>query len=315
MDEDGINELYSRKVLDGLFEDARRLRESGKDLASFSAIQQSVMERHLTGFRYDRCITSVFESDSKGTPVSVDAYLHNFEQPDQEILDSYYAVADEDDVSKLIFLNPGWALSHEDVFLRPLEDEPVYKKHTKKFGVSKAFSIGFLPPYLDNLFLSFDYLGAEENMTWNCFDPQTLEWASFPFALIWLYLVKKIGTSVLRQHLTAMSDLRVSQLDKLRVYMQHHGRPLTTQAKILSIQPQTYKEALAAIRDSVLPQFRDDVEQNQRNKLALMQPYFELLKMTRDKSQAFQYLDGRPMSDHFERRMGRKDTTSPPRQS
>lgn len=310
MNKRGLKSLFSERQLSQLFQACLKIKKEKSDIENFAALQCDIIQEHFSDFRYDLCTTSLVETCSDGSPVTIESYLYNFNAPKDEVLASYYAVANEDPISQLIFLNPGWALSHKDVFLGAIDDEPLYQKHTKKFGASKSISIGFNVPLFHDFFLSFDYLGYDDNLSWEKFNPETLEWASFPFALAWLYLTGRIGKVVLGQHLKSVSGLSLSQLNKLQVYIQHQDKRLSKQAEILNISPAHYKKSLYELRDIILYNFDDHKSSEKIKELAALQPYCQLLKMMRDRTKPFQYIDGRGIPDYFKHRLKKRCLTS-----
>ena len=299
----GLRALYTATELSVILWETLQLKNSNADLRSLGEVQQEYLQKHLSGFKYDFATASIIRVDKHKRPLDVKSYLHNFSEPDDVVLASYYEAIEHDHLSKLVYMNPGWALSHQDVFPGPPENHAFFQQHASKFGFAKSYSLGFYQPLHDRVFLAFDYLGSIENPTWEAFDPEVLELASFPFALAWLHLSDHIGERVLEEHFAALSDLKPFQLAMVRVFINQPDIGLKKQADAFGCGYNHFKKSIYQIKDKIAIQFDDAVASEQKVPLIKLQRYCHLFNILPDKSRGFVRIDGIEMTSEFERRL------------
>lgn len=212
----------------------------------FSAYQQESLQRVLPGFTYEFCSTSTATISSQGELVGITAV--NLNLPD-DVLMSYLANVQYDELTPLVYANPGRCLSYTHVCRKELvQDHPMFINHCHKFGIHHDISVGIIYPGHENTFIVFDYMGDEHHQNWAAFDHVKLELASFPFALAWLYRNEKIDLAKLKSMFDSLSGMTETRLLNLRKYINAPQQNLQEQAKSLGIQYGTLKESLGLIK-------------------------------------------------------------------
>ena len=277
--------MYSAESLNALFETA-----SDKSLTdeAFALFQKHHLESAFPGFHYDRSTTSLIETRHETETVEVDSILMGFDASPEEVMASYMGAVEYDLLSMIVYANPGRLFIHTDVLDGLLEQHPIFDHHCKKFGIYKDYAIGFTLVAADEYLIAFDYMGGKENSDWYDIDLLDLEYASFPFALAWLYRKKWIGRRVFQQHMIALAGMTRRRLDKLRRFINRKpGEDMSAQADSLGLKRAGYVDPLYKIRDQILERFEEDESALRTGgplKLEALEAYVSLLGLMRDQT-------------------------------
>ena len=280
-----IRKMYSEDSLNAVFRTAsdRALSDEG-----FAEFQRRHLKQAFPAFDYDRSTTSLIETQHETQTVSVESILMNFEASLEEVMASYMGAVDHDFLAKIVYANPGRLFLHTDVLEGKLEQHPIFVLHCKKFDIYKDYAIGFNLIAADEYFIAFDYMGGKENTDWYSIDPVELEYASFPFALAWLFRRKWISRRIFEQHMIALAGLTRRRLDKLRRFINRKpGEDMGTQAESLGLRRTGYDDPLYEIRDEMLERFGEDVVALKAAgplKLEAMEAYVSLLSLMKDQT-------------------------------
>ena len=308
-----IRELYSKPVLDSIYSAAV---EENNDDYTFAAFQKSLLERVFRGFSYDKFSSSLIEAvspeDNEGPKEmeSVEGVLWGFEQPQEEVLNSYVAASDHDHLSRLTYHNPGRLFLHTDVFEGNFEDSPMCKEHCGKFDIYKDYSICFKLPACDDHYIAFDYIGGKKSMYWHDIKPDQLEYASFLFALAWLCRWNRIGKRTFQTHLIALEGVAGKRLEKLRRFTNRRlgEEDLRAQAESLNVGYKGYDGPLYDWRNTILERMGRDVAKLKQQEgglpLEVMTPYIFLLGLMGDHTQPPNVPEGLSLTSAYYARMG-----------
>ena len=263
---------------------------------AFAEFQIRHLERTFPGFSYSKSTVSLIETDGNGAMINIESVLSGFDAPDDEVLASYMQVVDQDDLAAIVYANPGRLFLDSDVFEGGIREYPLFKDHAKKFGVHKGYHVGFSLIAADEYFVSFGYMGGEHSPKWHGIDPVELEYASFVFALAWLYRKKRIGRQAFESNLLALEGLTLRRMEKLRRFINSTAEEdLTAQATSLGLKLKGYDNPLYEIRDAMLARFGEDVEGLKASgtlRLEAMWKYCYLLSMMKDQTRPIVVPDG-----------------------
>jgi len=188
-----------------------------------------------------------------------------------------------DTLSPVVYANPGRALNYTHVCRSErLEDYPFFTNHCLKFGIHQAMSVGFLNPGHESTFLSFDYMGDENNIDWVQFDHVKIELASFPFALAWLFRSGVFDELRLKKMFLLLSGLTESRLLNVRKYINSPLQSFDQQAANLGITASTLKEDLAMIRDQTILKLELKTDPNRNTPTRLLDQHYGFLSLLGD---------------------------------
>jgi len=246
----------------------------------FSAFQNRVFERIFPDFTYEFCTTSQVKLSEKGE--LLDLVSVNWNLPD-ECVASYMQNAHLDNLSPLVYANPGRALNFTHVCRSErVEEHPFFINHCHKYGIHQGMSVGYFYPGHENTFLSFDYLGDESNITWIMFDHIKIELASFPFALAWLYRFGLFDVTRLKKMFSLLTGLTESRLLNLRKYINAPLQGFDQQAADLGIKASTLKDDLAMIRDRTILKLKIETDPNRNTPTRLLDQHYSFLNLLGD---------------------------------
>ncbi len=275
-----IKKLLAPDSLDEIFMMSKSSPVSHEGNIAFSAFQNRVFEDIFPDFTYEFCTTSQTKLSEKGEILDIVTVLWNL--PD-ECLSSYMQNAHLDSLSPLVYANPGRALNYTHIIrAERLEEYPFFVNHCLKFGIHQAMSVGFLNPGHESTFLSFDYLGDENNLSWVPFDHVKIELASFPFALAWLYRAGVFDERRLKKMFLLLSGLTESRLLNLRKYINSPMQSFDQQAADLGITASTLKEDLGTIRDKTIIKLGLKTDPNRNTPTRLLDQHYSFLSLLGD---------------------------------
>lgn len=275
-----IKRLLAPDSLDEILHMAQSTPVSRDGNVAFSAFQNRVFEDIFPDFTYEFCTTSQTKLSEKGDILDIVTVLWNL--PD-ECLASYMENAHHDTLSPLVYANPGRALNYTHIVrAERIEDYPFFRNHCLKFGIHQAMSVGFLNPGHESTFLSFDFMGDENNVDWVPFDHVKIELTSFPFALAWLYRAGVFDVLRLKKMFLLLSGLTESRLLNLRKYINAPMQSFDQQAKDLGITASTLKEDLATIRDKTIIKLELKTDPNRNMPTRLLDQHFGFLSLLGD---------------------------------
>ena len=275
-----IKTLLASDSLDEILRMAKDIPVSKEGDLEFSAFQNRVFEDIFPDFTYEFCTTSQIKLSEKGEMVGITTV--NWNLPD-ECLMSYMMNAQYDSLSPLVYANPGRALNYTHICRPELREEhPFYINHCLKFGIYQGMSVGFLNPGHESTFLSFDYMGDENNEEWVTFDHTKIELASFPFALAWLFRSDVFDELRLKKMFLLLSGLTESRLLNLRKYINSPLQSFEQQAQNLGIRASTLKEDLGIIRDKTIVKLGLKVDSSRNTPTRLLDQHFGFLSLLGD---------------------------------
>ena len=275
-----IKRLLASDSLDEILDMAKKNPVTPEGNLEFSAFQNRVLEDNFPGFTYEFCTTSETKLSEKGELLDIKTVLWNL--PDECLL-SYMQNAHLDELSALVYANPGRALNYTHICrAERVVEHPFFLNHCLKFGIHQGISVGFLNPGHESTFLSFDYLGDEHNVDWVQFDHVKIELASFPFALAWLYRSGVFDELRLRKMFLLLSGLTESRLLNLRKYINAPMESFDQQAKNLGITASTLKEDLAMIRDQTILKLELITNPNRNTPTRLLDQHYGFLSLLGD---------------------------------
>lgn len=275
-----VKNLLTRDSLEEILDTAKDIPISPDGNLAFAAFQNQVFERIFPDFTYEFCTTSQIKLSEKGE--LLDLASVNWNLPD-ECVSSYMQHAHLDKLSPLVYANPGRALNYTHVCRSErVEDHPFFVKHCLKYGIHQAMSVGYFYPGHETTFLSFDYLGDENNQTWVMFDHIKIELASFPFALAWLYRFGIFDESRLKKMFLLLSGLTESRLLNLRKYINSPLQSFEQQAADLGIKASTLKDDLARIRDRTILSLEIRTDPNRNTPTRLLDQHYGFLNLLGD---------------------------------
>ncbi len=254
----------------------------------FAKFQRDHLISIFRDFDYDKCTISLIETDGRTGTVDFETVLYGIDAPVQEVMDNYAKFVEEDNLSKIVYANPGRVFLHSDVYEGMFENYPIFKNHCAKYGIHKVCSVGFSLIPIDEYFIAFDYMAGEQTKKWPGINVREIEYASFPFALAWLARKKRVGQKQLEQHFSALSGMTLKKLEKVRRFINSTAtEDLTDQAKSLKLKLAGYDSALYEIRDLIVSRFQEDFENvtsHKSLKLEVIKPYCFLLSMMKNQT-------------------------------
>lgn len=275
-----IKNLLKSESLDEIFEMAKSIPVTGEGNLAFSEFQNQVFERIFPDFTYEFCTTSQIKLSEKGDILGLDSV--NWNLPD-ECISSYMKHAHLDELSPLVYANPGRALNYTHVYQSGRGgDYPFFIQHCHKFGIHHGISVGFLYPGHESTFLSFDYLGDKDNYNWVPFNHVKIELASFPFALAWLYRSNAFDETRLKKMFFLLSGLTESRILNLRKYINAPLQNFEQQATDLGIKASTLKDDLAMIRDRTIIKLDIKTDPDRNTPTRLLDQHYGFLNLLRD---------------------------------
>ncbi len=275
-----IKQLLDRDSLAEILETAKRLPLTLEGNLEFSAYQNRVFEQIFSGFTYQYCATSQIGLSSSGEISNFSTISWNL--PDA-CIESYLEHAHLDDLSPMVYANPGRALNYTHVCRHErVEDHPLFVEHAHKFNIHHVISVGFLHPGHENTFLSFDYMGDRDNTNWVSFNHTKVELASFPFALALFYRSGIFDESTLRKMFLLLEGLTESRLSNLRKYINASMQSYEQQAADLGIRASTLKEDLALIRNLTMYKLELRAPPNRNTPTRLLDQHFGFLQILGD---------------------------------
>ena len=280
-----IRQLYKAASLQDICDNAVAFVNTELGDKDFSEYQRQVFQQIFPGFQYEYCVTSTITTDVNMGPTSVSSVCLDLPET---VLESYMMNAQYDEMSPVVYLNPGRAISHTQFYAHgTYTDHPFFVNHCIPFNIHNVYSIGFLHPGHHSTFIAFDYLGDKNNQSWTHFDFTRLELASFPFVLAWLFRNGLIDQTELQKRYLALADMTESQLANLRKFINSPNESYAEQAKSLGIKEATLKESLYKTRDLVSPRFGETSSKAAAKSRALLRPLearYAFLRMLGDQT-------------------------------
>lgn len=250
MHSSAVREFFSTKSLNNLVRAASRFPEGPRGDADLCAFQTRTLEEIFAGVRFDFSAVSTMRLDDELLPAGFDCVLMNV---DESILRNYSKVAAHDLLSPVVHSNPGRIVSHDMVFdAQAWQASPLFLHHCKVYDFHKVMRIAFRYPSMDRTVISFDFMGAAENDTWDALDSRLLELACFPFALTWFLRKGALDDARYAKYISRLSDLTPTQILYLRKFVNSPWQDLALQAKELGYSHGGYKQSLYAIRDAIV---------------------------------------------------------------
>jgi len=275
-----IKRLLALDCLDEILLMAKKIPVSPEGSLEFSTFQNRVFEEIFPDFTYEFCTTSQIKLSEKGDILDITSV--NWNLPD-ECLMTYMQNAHYDELSPLVYANPGRALNYTHICrAERVEDHPFFKNYCLKYGIHHGISVGFLNPGHESTFLSFDYLGDESNVDWIPFNHIKIELASFPFALAWLFRSGNFDELRLKKMFLLLSGLSESRLLNLRKYINSPLQSFNQQAADLGITASTLKEDLAIIRDQTILKLELKTDPSRNTPTRLLDQHYSFLSLLGD---------------------------------
>ncbi len=275
-----IKKLLAPESLLDLLEAAKKCPLTPEGNLEFAAYQNSVFERIFPGFTYQFCSTCQINLSGEGALSNLTSVDWNLPEA---CMQSYLENAHLDDLSPIVYANPGRALNYTYVCPQELIDKhPLFIAHSHKFDIHHVISVGFLHPGHLNTFLSFDYMGNKANKNWVSFNHMKVELASFPFALAWFYRSGVFDEPTLRKIFLLLEGLTESRLSNLRKYINAPMQSYEDQAAALGIRASTLKEDLALIRNGTMYKLGLKTAPNRNTPTRLLDQHFGFLQMLGD---------------------------------
>lgn len=278
-----IGNLYKKKTLDDILKYASQYPCTKLGDLEFSEYQREVLQRIFPGFTYEFCTTSTITPDAQLIPGEIITVNLNLSD---DIIDSYMQHMQDDELSPVVYLNPGRALNYTQVCAdENVAAHPFFINHCHPFKIHKAISVGYLYPEHTNTFITFDYLGDEQNKSWHGFFHSRLELASFPFALAWLYRRKVMDQAVLSNRFKIMQDLTERQLENLRKFINSPEQSFKEQADKLGIELGTLKDDLYNTRRKIMEKLASTevpAKGQVRTSLRALEAHCSFLRMLED---------------------------------
>lgn len=284
-----IKRLLAPESLDEILRMAKATPVSEDGNVAFSTFQNQIFEDIFPDFTYEFCTSSQIKLSEKGEILDISSVA--WKLPEESLL-SYMQNAHLDDLSPLVYANPGRALNYTHVCrAERVEDHPLFVNHCLKYGIHHVMSVGFLNPGHETTFLSFDYMGDINNENWVFFDHVKIELASFPFALAWLYRSGIFDELRLKKMFLLLSGLTENRLLNLRKYINSPLQSFDQQAADLGITASTLKEDLATIRDKTIIKLDLKTDPNRNTPTRLLDQHYGFLSLLGDHTAG---LDGMP---------------------
>ena len=275
-----VKNIYSAHSIQEIIEVTLKenLSKAGDD--NFAKFQKTILEKCLPGFTYEFFSKSTASLCSEGGVLSMSAV--NLNLPD-EVLFSYLANYQYDELTPLIYANPGRSLSYTHVCPQELvEQHPMFINHCYKYGIYHDTAVGFIYPGHDKTFIVFDYMGDKGNTEWTNLDHTKLELCSFPFALAWLYRLGLFDESKFRSMLTTLVGFTESSLLNARKYINAPHQNLKDQATDLGIKYGTLKDSLGSIKTELIEKLNLHVDASKNIPLRVLDKNLSFLEMMGD---------------------------------
>lgn len=274
---DQIKKLYETDQLKSICTAAKTLEEK-----EFSSFQRETLHAIFPNFCYDFCTTSLIVSGPNFQPVQIETVCLGL--PD-DALENYRKHAHHDDLSILVYKNPGRALQYTHIHSpESIHKHPIFIKHCSKYGIHKVTSIGFQKHGHQFSFLAFDYMGDKTNDTWHLFDHSKLELASFPFALAWLFRYRNIDEAELNRCCLVLNGLGERALSYLRKFINSPEQTFKEQATDLGINAGTIKDELASVRDQLYSKLNTSSALNSGGPLRSLERHYGFMRMLGDQT-------------------------------
>ena len=222
------------------------------DDAGFGQFQRDHLCKTFTKFSYDKCILRFFEIDDEGELQICKSIYLGFGVDSGDINANYAPWMNSDELLRLTLNNPGRLLSDTDVYEGVHSEREIYVQYGSKYGIHHQYMVCFSFPENDESFLSIEYIGDVDNLVWDTISPEDLEYASFLFAMAWMVRYKRIGRRNFEKNISALSDMTLKKLQKLRRYINRKpGEQLIRQAESLGLKLRGYDDALYTMRDAL----------------------------------------------------------------
>lgn len=278
-----IKNLLATDTLAEILEAAKDCPTTPEGDLEFSAVQARIFERIFPHFSYQYCTTSQMRLAETGEVLGLSSV--NWNLPDNVVM-SYLQHAHLDDLSPLVYANPGRALNYTHVCRDELVTEhPFFLAHAHKYNVHYVISVGFLHPGHENTFLCFDFMGDESNPEWVLFDHIKIELAAFPFALAWYFRSGIFDELKLKKMYHLMSGLTENKLLNLRKYINSPMQSYPQQAEDLGIRPSTLKEDLGVIRNALIEKLDLKTVAGRNTPNRILDQHYGFLQMLGDHTQ------------------------------
>lgn len=275
-----IKRLLTSESLDEIIQMAKVMPVTKDGDLAFSEFQNRIFETIFPDFTYEFCTTSQTKLSDKGDLLGLSTVIWNLPET---IMGSYMENAHLDTLSPVVYANPGRALNYTHIRrAERLDDFPFFVNHCLKYGIYHVISVGFLHPGHESTYLSFDYMGDQDNVGWMPFDHIKIELASFPFALAWLYRFGAFDELRLKKMFLLLSGLTESRLLNLRKYINSPLQSYEQQAADLGIKASTLKEDLAMIRDKTIVKLGLKTDPARNTPTRLLDQHYGFLNLLRD---------------------------------
>lgn len=253
-----IQSLYASDVLQRILVSAESIPPGKDGDLAFSEFQRDLLQNVFSGFRYDFCATSIVNTETESGGIEVQSICLDF--PDSAI-ENYMNHAHLDELSPLVYRNPGRVLSYTQVISdERAEEHPFYIAHLSKYNFRRGFAVGFHYGGHRQTFITFDYLGRRENASWDFLEKSRFELASFPFAQAYLHRYGVLDRLELARQFLILQDFTEAQLANLRKYINSPHERYAQQAETLGIKSGTLQDDLRATRTIILQKLRTQEE-------------------------------------------------------
>jgi len=281
-----IQMLFKEEQLQNILHMADEISKSEAGNIEFLEYQRQILQKVFPGFSYEFCISSTVVSDENMVAQEIECVL--LDLPD-EILLSYMNNAEYDDLTPLSLLNPGRALNYTQVFQdKTVKEHPFFTNHCSKFGIHKGITVGYIYPASKHTFITFDYLGDENNDAWNKFDHSRLGIASFPFALVWLCRQRRMDKAELTRCFDLLGGFSESTIQNLRKFITTPHLTFSEQGSDLGMQGNSLRADLNKTLKRVAPRlvkYCRPEEVSSTKRLAGLKLHYDFLKMCGDHTQ------------------------------
>jgi len=287
-----IRRLLTKKTLKSILDAANDAPLSAEGDLEFSRFQQFVIHKIFPGFTYQFCTTSKVELSDSGDISGLKTT--NLNLPG-DIVANYLMYADLDELSPLVYANPGRALNYTHVCrMERVKEHPFFINHCLKYGIHHAISVGYMHPGHENTFIAFDYMGDEHNKNWVPFSHVKVELASFPFALAWLYREGKFDQSMLEKFFLLLEGLTENKFLNLRKYINAPLQNYDQQADCLGIKASTLKEDIAITRNLTMEKLGLRINEKGNTPNRVLDQHFGFLQMLGDHTNELVKIDSTP---------------------
>lgn len=287
-----IQRLYSPGILSKIAQKAAETAGSPDGDLTFSSFQRDILQEVFPGFHYDFCATSIVSVEKGTNEPNVQSIC--FGLPD-EAVENYVRFAHQDDMSPVVYRNPGRAIKYTQVVAEEkAETHPFYINHLSKYGIRYGTSICFNYPGHQQTFIAFDYLAGKQNKIWHFFEHHRLELASFPFAQAYLMRCGMIDELELQRQFTILKTLSEAKLANLRKYVNSPHEDLKYAAAALGIKYGTLHDDLRDSRRGILERLRKNshfASDAKDGPLRILHDHCQFLRALRDHTEAIKFPD------------------------